>query len=77
MVIIVKASIDFNTLSRNQIFPINCRCNASGHFEKLQCSIHYGVCWCVDPETGKKIDGTQKHGIPDCTGKVCGFQIYI
>jgi nidogen (entactin) len=49
------------------------QCTDFGFFEATQCHGSTGQCWCVDPETGKAIDGTAKmHEMPDCT--MCNIQ---
>ncbi len=35
----------------------------------------YGIYWCVDVDTGKKIKGTQMKVIPDCDSKDNYFTI--
>ncbi|KAK6960131.1 syndecan [Biomphalaria glabrata] len=35
------------------------KCSQDGQFEKVQC--HENLCFCVDPETGKKQYGTESH----------------
>ena len=44
-----------------------CSCDEWGDFETVQCLLHYGICWCVDPTTGIQLQGTQTRGLPDCS----------
>ncbi|XP_070578362.1 uncharacterized protein [Ptychodera flava] len=45
------------------------RCTTDGRYEEIQCAEHIGICWCVDQNTGQKIEGTQVRGNPDCGGE--------
>lgn len=35
------------------------QCDDNGNYLKKQCQSSTGYCWCVDPNTGIKIDGTE------------------
>jgi hypothetical protein len=44
-------------------------CTDSGYYQPKQCHGSTGYCWCVNPETGKEIQGTQVppgNGEPQC-----------
>jgi len=42
------------------------RCDADGNFDKVQC--RKGMCWCVDPNTGKSIAGkSAQWTVPNCS----------
>ena len=44
--------------------PIS-RCSPNGDYEKVQC--RKGLCWCVDPKTGKNVDGKKvQWTVPNC-----------
>jgi hypothetical protein len=45
------------------------QCTEYGFFQPTQCHGSTGQCWCVNPETGKAIDGTStlRSGEPQCT----------
>jgi predicted secreted protein len=46
------------------------QCDASGHYNQIQSSGSSGYSWCVNTETGEKIEGTETgptHG-PNCDG---------
>ena len=42
-------------------------CDARGLWERVQCNIYVGVCWCVDPQTGSRVTGSQVRGTPLCS----------
>ena len=44
------------------------QCKPDGSFEEIQCCASTGKCRCIDRE-GKKVEGTEQHGKPDCKGK--------
>ena len=35
-------------------------CDADGTYKAKQCHSSTGYCWCVNPTTGKEIQGTKK-----------------
>ena len=41
-------------------------CDARGLWERVQCNMYLGVCWCVVPLTGSRVAGTQVRGTPQC-----------
>ena len=41
-------------------------CRDDGSWERVQCNLYLGVCWCVEQDSGHKIAGTQVRGTPDC-----------
>ena len=43
------------------------QCKPDGSFEEIQCCASTGKCYCVDRE-GKKVEGTEQNGKPDCEG---------
>jgi hypothetical protein len=45
------------------------QCTEYGYFKPTQCHGSTGQCWCVNPETGKAIDGssTFRTGAPQCS----------
>ena len=44
------------------------QCKPDGSFEEVQCCASTGKCYCVDRE-GKKVEGTEQNGKPDCEGR--------
>lgn len=46
------------------------QCKPDGSFEEVQCCASTGKCSCVDRE-GKKVEGTEQNGKPDCERKIC------
>jgi nidogen (entactin) len=45
------------------------QCTQYGFFKPAQCSGSTGKCWCVNPDTGKEVEGssTFRTGPPQCT----------
>jgi nidogen (entactin) len=43
------------------------QCTNSGWFQAKQCHGSTGLCWCVNPDTGKEVEGTRLRGEPECT----------
>ena len=53
------------------IYVVNCK--PDGSYYRKQCYAQRHSCWCVDPGTGKEIDGTwrgPKDGPTQCDGKL-------
>ena len=42
-------------------------CDDQGRYEPRQCNDMTGVCWCVDPQVGSMIPGTE--GAGNCDGE--------
>jgi hypothetical protein len=45
------------------------QCTESGYYQSQQCHGSTGYCWCVNPDTGKELDGSRVapgHGQPMC-----------
>ena len=52
------------------------RCKPDGSFEEVQCCANTGKCYCVDKK-GKKIEGTEKSGQPDCECTFPSFAVFL
>ena len=46
------------------------QCEEDGRFAAVQCHGSTGLCWCVDPETGKPWGGRMVRGQPNCSGEI-------
>lgn len=56
MIIITACSRQVYDLRRNHGNIATIHCTSDGNFEPLQCDMDSGLCYCVDPLTGK-LDG--------------------
>jgi hypothetical protein len=61
-----KSQQDAGTPMPGKYIP---QCTKYGFFQPTQCYGSIGRCWCVEPDTGKEIQGssTFRTGAPDCT----------